>query len=587
VHDVTSRSFLIHAGVLTLGLVAAPTATAADWPFEVAPMSPPVASPEDDIVPGEFVVRLRGAAAVGLATEGGTFSGGSAATLRHLSRAPLGHVRPALRTRPAAAVGPATHLSSSFRVRSSATLAELREALEDDVFVESVEPVTRYRPLAEPSDTWFKFQGDLMDLDMPTFREQGDGTGVVVAVVDSGVTPGGADGFNNLLVGWDFIGDDDDASDDDAMVSGLAHGTHVAGNIAQRTDNLEGVAGMAQGVSILPVRVMHYDEPSGSVWGDSSDIADGIVWATDQGAHVINLSIGSATRSDLVADACAYAFENGVFLAASSGNNGALDGVLYPAALPSVFAVGAIGRADNVTAYSNQGSQLDLVAPGGELVEDRDGDGHDDGIVQESVTMNGWRYVFAQGTSMASPHVAAAAALLVQRGWTRPEAIAEVLIQSARDLGEPGFDTSTGYGALDVVAALAVPVDDAALAQTGTVTIFNVSTDYSEDGRAWLSWNTDVAATTEATGDGVDATDLLPTHLHRVLVKGDPGSSPEVTVLSRTLAGEAEQTLTLAFPYPDDSIFLGCNGGSEGASALLFFPGLAFARGLRRRRGGR
>jgi serine protease len=472
-------------------------------------------------------------------------------------------------------------------VRSSATLAELREALEDDVFVESVEPVTRYRPLAEPSDTWFKFQGDLMDLDMPTFREQGDGTGVVVAVVDSGVTPGGADGFNNLLVGWDFIGDDDDASDDDAMVSGLAHGTHVAGNIAQRTDNLEGVAGMAQGVSILPVRVMHYDEPSGSVWGDSSDIADGIVWATDQGAHVINLSIGSATRSDLVADACAYAFENGVFLAASSGNNGALDGVLYPAALPSVFAVGAIGRADNVTAYSNQGSQLDLVAPGGELVEDRDGDGHDDGIVQESVTMNGWRYVFAQGTSMASPHVAAAAALLVQRGWTRPEAIAEVLIQSARDLGEPGFDTSTGYGALDVVAALAVPVDDAALAQTGTVTIFNVSTDYSEDGRAWLSWNTDVAATTEATGDGVDATDLLPTHLHRVLVKGDPGSSPEVTVLSRTLAGEAEQTLTLAFPYPDDSIFLGCNGGSEGASALLFFPGLAFARGLRRRRGGR
>jgi subtilisin family serine protease len=576
------RTAVAHSALLAVPLLLWCAPARAEWPFEVAPMSRPAESPEEDIIPGEFIVRLRTGVGVGLRVAGGEFREGPEGLLHHLRAASIGHVRPALRTTPARAVGPAARLRSAYAIRSSSTLAELRESLEDDQYVESVEPLSRYRALAEPNDTWFKFQGDLMDLRLPEVREIGDGTGVIVAVVDSGVTPNGADGFNNLLVGWDFIGDDDDASDDDAMVSGLAHGTHVAGTIAQRTDNLEGVAGIAQGVSILPVRVMHYDEASGSVWGDSADIADGIIWATDHGAYVINLSIGSTVRSDLVADACAYAYESGVFLAGSSGNNGALEGVLYPAALPSVFAVGAVGRSHEVTSYSNQGQNLALVAPGGEASEDRDGDGHDDGVVQESVTMNGWRYVFAQGTSMASPHVAAAAALLVQRGWVRPEAIAEVLIQTADDLGTPGFDTVTGFGELNLLAALALPVDESQLSQSGAVVISNVHTDYAEDGRAWLSWNTDVAATTEASGEGVSEADLLPTHLHSVFVKAEPGSTPLVTLVSRTPTSEAQQSLTLEFPYPSDSIFAGCN--DSGAGALLLFPGVALAGGLRRRR---
>jgi hypothetical protein len=575
-----SPTRMLPLSLLTL-LAFAPPARA-EWPFEVVPMSTPAASPEADIITGEFVVRMRPAAVSGLSAAEGRFSGGPAGLRAHLERAPLGHVRPAIRTLPHSQLAAAARLVSSYRVRSSLSLDELRDRLEDDQWVESVEPLTRYRPLAEPNDTWYHFQGDLIDMAIPEVRLIGDGTGVVVGVVDSGVTPNGADGFANLLPGWDFIGDDDDASDDDAMLSGLAHGTHVAGTIAQRTDNTEGVAGIAPGVSILPVRVMHYDEPSGAVWGDSSDIADGIIWAADNGAQVINLSIGSSARSDLVADACAYAFEKGVFIAASSGNNGAVDGVLYPAALPWVFAVGAVGRAHNVTSYSNQGTALDLVAIGGESAEDRDGDGHDDGVVQEAITMNGWRYVFTQGTSMAAPHVSAAAALLVQRGWTRPEAIAEVLIQTADDLDAPGFDTSTGYGELNLLAALALPVSEAELVEGGPVTISNIQTDYSEDGRAWLSWNTDVAATTEAIGDGVDATDLLPTHLHRVLVKADPGARASVTVLSRTQEAEAENTVTLDFPYPSDSIFSGCNG--DAAGLLLGVPGLALAATLRRRR---
>ena len=576
----SSRTLL--ATALVMPLLGISTAARGETLFEVVPMSQPASSPEDDVIEGEFIVRLRTGVSAGLRVEHGSFAGGSEDLMAHLGREPLGHVRPALRTTPRLAHGPAERLRSSYALRSSLSLAELREALEDDTWVESVEPLTRYRPLAEPNDTWYHFQGDLMDLNLPLVREQGDGTGVIVAVVDSGVTPGGLDGFANLLTGWDFIGEDDDASDDDALASGLAHGTHVAGTIAQRTDNLEGVAGIAPGVSVLPVRVMHYDEPSGAVWGDSADIADGIIWAADHGAQVINLSIGSTVRSDLVADACAYAFENGIFISASSGNDGALDGVLYPAALPSVFAVGAVGRAHTVTAYSNQGPQLDLVAPGGESQEDRDGDGHDDGVVQESITMSGWRYVFTQGTSMASPHVAAAAALLVQRGWVRPEAIAEVLIHTADDLENPGYDSSSGYGELNLVAALALPLDETAFAESGPVTISNVQVDYSEDGRAWLSWNTDVASTTEATGDGVNEADLLATHLHRVLVRAEPGSAPVVTLLSRTLESEAEETLTLEFPYPEDSIFAGCN--SSGASALFAVPGLWLAARLRRRR---
>lgn len=566
---------LLAVAAAPLEATAAPTlGTPPGWRSWTAALSP-----EDDVVAGEFLVHFRPDQVPGLRASGGRFLGASPSLAARLELAGVASPRPLMRSSPARLNGPGLRLASTFVVRSDRSLAELRATLEDSGAIESIEPLGRMRALAQPNDTWYPFQWNMMALDVPAARDLADATGVVVAVIDSGVTPGGADGLVHLLIGYDFIGEDDEASDDDAMVSGLAHGTHVAGTIAQTTDNIEGVVGIAPGASILPVRVLHYDEPSGAVWGDTGDIANGIVWAVDHGAHIINMSLGSPSRSDAVADACAYAYEHDVLVIASSGNDGNPAGVLYPAALPTVFAVGAVGSTSEVAPYSNGGPEVDLVAPGGEASEDRNGDGHDDGIVQESVTENGWRYVFSEGTSMAAPHVAGAAALLVGRGWTSPRAIEEVLIHTATDLYEAGHDDASGFGELNLMAALALPVGEDLLAQDGPVTISNVSADYSTDGRAWVSWITNVATTTVATGSDVNETDELPVHLHRVLVKGQPGFATTISVASVSADGtEAKRDVDLAFPLPESNPFAGCAAGGGAA-----FVGLLGAQRARRR----
>lgn len=544
--------------------------------FERAPSWTAAATADDDVIAGEYIVRIRPRALTGVGVEGGRFTGPLARRL-----AVAGDVRPMLRTPTLLDNAPGRRLAGTFVVRSALSLDELRDQLEDTDSIESVEPRTHLRALAEePNDTWYHFQWNMMEAEVATLHTTHTGTGVVVAVIDSGVTPGGADSFVSLLPGYDFIDQDEDASDDDAMISGLAHGTHVAGTIAQTTGNVEGVVGIAPGASILPVRVLHYDEASGAVWGASDDIANGIIWAVDHGAQVINMSLGSPTRSDAVADACEYAYESGVFVVASSGNDGNPDGVLYPASLPCAFAVGAVGREQNIPFYSNGGPELDLVAPGGEDDEDRDGDGHGDGIVQESITMNGWRYVFSQGTSMAAPHVAAAAALLVQNGWTDPAQIGEVLVQSAHDILEPGHDDQTGFGEMDIQTALAFPVDPAYFAQRGTVVIDNVTTDYSMDGRVWVSWTTNVAATTRVAGTDTDVRESLATHLHKALIKGAPGFATSVTLSSTADGTTAEEVVALEFPLDEDSLFSGCTAESAG---WLFLPGIAAWRRSGRR----
>ena len=124
------------------------------------------------------------------------------------------------------------------------------------------------------------------------------GEGVVVAVVDTGVSSN-EDGFHRLLSGFDFVDNDNDPAD----LNG--HGTHVAGTIAQKSNNGIGVAGVAPKATILPVRVLDANGSGSNTW-----VAAGIVWAVDNGANVINLSLGSPMNSEVVADACAYAYEH-------------------------------------------------------------------------------------------------------------------------------------------------------------------------------------------------------------------------------------------------------------------------------------
>jgi serine protease len=277
------------------------------------------------------------------------------------------------------------------------------------------------------------------------------GAGVIVAVNDSGLNPLGIDGINCVEPGYDFVNMDSDPFDGDG------HGTHVSGTVAQASNNGVGVAGMAHGACVMPVKVLN-DTGSGSF----ADIAEGIFFAVDNGASVINMSLGIAARyrvyNDPIVDpALDYAYDNGVTVVCASGNDGSRRNVGYPASYVTTIAVGATDYANEVTSYSNKGTGLDIVAPGGDLGADLNGDGYGDGVLQETDLNDGegFKYYFFDGTSMASPHVAAVAAMLYAYGTaTTPDEVYEALTQTALDIEDHGFDSASAWGLVQAFDAL-------------------------------------------------------------------------------------------------------------------------------------
>jgi subtilisin family serine protease len=217
------------------------------------------------------------------------------------------------------------------------------------------------------------------------------------------------------------------------------HGTHVAGTIAAETNNGVGVAGVMWQAQILPLKVLN---SRGS--GSSGDVASAIRYAADQGADVINMSLGSSSCSQTIADAVNYAyFDKGVVIVAAAGNNGGSIG--YPAKHPPVIAVGATDHNDHKAYFSSFGDDLDVVAPGV--------------TVFSTVPNNG--YDAFSGTSMASPHVAGVAGLLLaQRPDLSNGQVREILRQSTDDLGQSGFDRYYGYGRVNAYQSLQMETPD-------------------------------------------------------------------------------------------------------------------------------
>lgn len=331
------------------------------------------------------------------------------------------------------------------------------------------------------NDPYLSYQWDMAALGAETAWLTSTGSGVVVAVVDTGVSSGPNDGVHGLLAGYDFVNNDSNAADDQG------HGTHVAGTIAQNTNNGKGVAGLAYDASILPVKVLN---SAGT--GYVSDIVEGIDYAVAQGADVINLSLGSSTGSTAEARAIQSAWDAGVFVAAASGNDGAST-VYYPAAYSGAAAVGATGYGNYRASYSNTGTALDFVAPGGDLSQDLNGDGYGDGIIQETFSGANWSYYLYQGTSMASPHVAAAAALLMGEGASNAEAF-DALSETAVDLGSTGWDSSYGHGLIAPAPALdSLQGEEADL----TAPIITSVRDRLVRGIYTVTWSTDEASTSE------------------------------------------------------------------------------------------
>ncbi|HLL65680.1 MAG TPA: S8 family serine peptidase [Micromonosporaceae bacterium] len=332
---------------------------------------------------------------------------------------------------------------------------------------------------AEPtrSDQW-----QLAALDMATAWQYADGAGVTVAVLDSGVDASHPDLAGQVLPGIDLV----DGTTKDGRADPVGHGTSVAALIAGRADDSTGAVGIAPRARILPVRVLD----TGNKYDDAAVVARGLRWAVDQGASVVNMSLGGAARSAEVAAALRYAGSRNVVVIACTGNSGVdpsgSDRVWYPARELGVVAVAGLaagpadaaapgaGAADRATADNDREAPRGATAEGEETESASGSGGAAKHLWPGSLTgpqtvltapganLLGARpggYWRVQGTSFAAPLVTATAALIRSRWPTMSAAnVINRLVHTARDLGVDGRDDRYGYGEVNPVGALTWPV---------------------------------------------------------------------------------------------------------------------------------
>ncbi|MEG4579927.1 S8 family peptidase [Microcoleus sp. MON1_C5] len=299
---------------------------------------------------------------------------------------------------------------------------------------EYIEPNYVYSAFEIPNDPMYTKQWNLRSINVESAWNETKGSGTTVAIIDTGITPVADLKETKFVPGYDFVNDRAEAYDDNG------HGTHVAGTVAQSTNNNYGVAGIAYEAALMPLKVL-----SGSGGGTVSDIAEAIKFAADNGADVINMSLGGGGESQLMEEAIDYAHSKGVVIIAAAGNSGD-SSASYPARYPHVIGVSALGPDDEKATYSNFGAGVDIAAPGGSEMGK---------ILQSTIDPETGAEVFEgyQGTSMASPHVAAVAALVKASGITEPDEIRSVLLQSSRNVTEDPLN-HFGSGHLDAAAAV-------------------------------------------------------------------------------------------------------------------------------------
>lgn len=316
-------------------------------------------------------------------------------------------------------------------------LGELVAKLSGDSRVEVVEPHARVRAMFVPDDPLLAEQWHLERVGAGRAWDFSTGRGVTVAVIDTGIACEDFDPFSKAtdladtrcVGGYNLVARNAHANDDHG------HGTHVAGTVAQSTNNALGAAGLAFDARLMPVKVL-----SAGGWGTNADVADGIRWAADHGAQVINLSLGGPRNSRVLQRAVDHALKKGVVVVAAAGNSGGSVG--YPGGCRGVIGVSATDSSDQLAWFSSRGSGVDVAAPGVN-------------VTQQTICNGGKnrceRFPSFSGTSMASPHVAGAAALLVSLGITDPGAVERQLAASARSAGPKSH---FGAGILDAARAV-------------------------------------------------------------------------------------------------------------------------------------
>ena len=382
------------------------------------------------------------------------------------------------------------------------TLMKIAE-LSSNPRVEYAQPNYIYKPLFVPSDELYPYQWNYPLIKLDHVWDENlvnDVSSITVAVVDTGLARSGPSKTNsnhpdlgitgdNIIDEYDFISDpesslDGDSIDDDATDPGddpdgqtsTFHGIHVAGIVGALTHNQEdgagiGVAGVAggknSGARIMVLRAL------GAGGGTTSDIIEAVKYAAGlenssesipRKADIINLSLGSPANDPALEEAVNEAYAEDVLLVAAAGNDGN-DTAYYPATYENVISVSAVDIGAEAADYSNYGTGVDLTAPGGSFSYDLNLDGYLDGILSTLVEQEGpdgpytFNYGYYQGTSMATPHIAGAAALVKQAlkaagKNSSPAKIMDILYSTAIDLGEPGRDDLYGYGLVNVYGAV-------------------------------------------------------------------------------------------------------------------------------------
>lgn len=318
----------------------------------------------------------------------------------------------------------------------------------------------RYAPRLDPDDTWYVVgrQWGLEAVRAPYGWAVSTGSGMTIAIVDTGVelnhvdlrdklwsNPGevagngvddDGDGYVDDVHGWDFVSGDNEPRDEHG------HGTHVAGVAGAATDNGVGIAGMGWDVSLMAIRVL---DSNGD--GTSWRLSQGIRYAADRGARVINLSLGGYGADSTMRSAIAYAQGKGCLVVAAAGNDGdeadfGSRPPYYPAAYEGVLGVAATEDGDQRAPFSNYGAYVDVAAPGVQIYS----------TVPSGLTGG---YAYLSGTSMSAPLVSGLAALR----WARDPAatalgVAEAIFEGAEDLGDPGWDPYYGWGRIDALQTL-------------------------------------------------------------------------------------------------------------------------------------
>ncbi len=370
--------------------------------------------------------------------------------------------------------------SETLAIQDGDSVPETVDQLQEDPDVAYARPnyIARASGLI-PNDPGFNVQWNLnspFGINMPDAWELAiargapGGRGAVVAVLDTGVAYQRFQGFRRapdlrrFARGYDFVDGDRHPNDQNG------HGTHVSGTIAQATNNGRGVAGIAYGARIMPVRVLDSDGA-----GDTFSISRGIRYAARRGADVINLSLefDGSVRAPQVPDivrALRYAQRKKVLVVAAAGNQGDRL-VAYPARAPNVLGIAATTIRGCQADYSNSGGHVDLAAPGGGADAANSDNPYDAAVCrpdrsgpfvfQQTFTTSVRRFGLPggyEGTSMAAPHVVGVAALVIESGVLGenpgPVAVERHLEATARDVGRPGFDNRYGHGLLDAAAAL-------------------------------------------------------------------------------------------------------------------------------------